>query len=115
MKRLLLAILMGLTLFTVGAGAAVDPRIRTQQSAFIQCNLLWSAKLSAQPGNPYLLARKAQQLCAGQDAAYERVMRSVLPYKEIADRYMRKVHASQLKSNASMIVKARAMIKKRKQ
>ncbi|MBZ9979204.1 hypothetical protein [Mesorhizobium sp. BR-1-1-10] len=111
MKRFLLAILVGLTLLTADAAASVDPRISARQSALIQCNLLWSAKLSAQPGNPQLLARKAQQLCASQDAAYERVIRSVLPYKEIADRHMRKAHASQLKSNASMIVKVRAIMK----
>lgn len=114
MKRFLLATLVGLAVFTTDAQAAVDPRYKAEQSALIKCNLLWSAKLSGQPGDPYSLARKAQQLCAGQEAAYERAMRPTLTYKAVADRHLRKIRASQLKSNAAMIVKVRALMRKRK-
>lgn len=88
--------------------------IKAEQSALIRCNLGWAAKLAVQPGAPSTLARKAQQLCAGEDATYDRVVRLSLRYKVIADRYMRKIHASQLRSNAAMIVKVRALMKKRR-
>ncbi|RWO26559.1 hypothetical protein [Mesorhizobium sp.] len=114
MKRFLLATLVGLMIFTADARAAVDPRYKAEQSALIKCNQLWSAKLSVQRGDPYSLASKAQQLCAGQEAAYERAMRPILYYKEVADRHMRKIRAFQLKSNAAMIVKVRALMTKRK-
>lgn len=41
-------------------------------------------------------------------------MRPILYYKEVADRHMRKIRAFQLKSNAAMIVKVRALMTKRK-
>lgn len=114
MKRLFIAVLVASAALSSQARSAVDPMIKAEQSALIKCNLGWAAKLAVQPGAPSTLARKAQQLCAGEDATYDRVVRLSLRYKVIADRYMRKIHASQLRSNAAMIVKVRALMKKRR-
>lgn len=113
-KRLFLAALVATTVPLSQAKSEVDPMIRAEQSALIKCNLGWAAKLAVQPGAPSVLAKKAQQLCASEDAAYDRVVRLSLRYKTIADRYMRKIHASQLRSNTATIVKVRSMMKKRK-